>query len=120
MTVDKKYSSLPTLRKVAKVLWPLWMVLLVAKIAYVVAPLHSTPELADTAVAGVLVLAGVLSVGLWIFAGLGSKRERSQPLICHVIVLAISLAMVCPHPMPRNCSAVSVLQASKCVATDPV
>lgn len=102
MTIDKKYSSLPTLRRTAKLLWPLWLLLVAIKTAYVAAPLHSSAEYADKVYLGMLVGSGLIGVGLWLLAGLGSKKERVQTLMMLNIMVVLSTAMVRSLSLPPH------------------
>ena len=94
MTIDKKYSSLPTLRKAAKLLWTVWLMAICMKIGYVAAPIHSAAESVDTLFLGVLVGAAVLCMCFWLIAGLGSKKENMQSLMLFNIALLVSTAAV--------------------------
>jgi hypothetical protein len=94
MTIDKKYSNLPTLRRISKLLMPLWLMSMAVKVAFVAAPLHSSAEYADTVFLGMLGGSGVVSMGLWFFAGLGSKKERVQYLKVFNVTLGIVTASV--------------------------
>jgi hypothetical protein len=100
MTIDNKYSILPTLRRISKLLWPLWLTFVMLKTACVAAPLHSSAKSVDTIFLGVIGGSGVISMGLWVLAGLGSKRERVQALMIFNTVLLIATASVRKHSSP--------------------
>ena len=109
MTIDKKYSSLPTLRRIAKLLWTLWLLLVMVKTGFVAAPLQTSADSADTTFVVVLIGSAVASTGLWLLAGLGSKRERVQNVMLLNVVLVVSIAIVRsslpPNPPSMRCLA---------------
>lgn len=94
MKVDKRYETLPLLRRTAKYLCPLWFLLLAAKSCFIGAPMELSQEASDPASFMTFGGSAVPSVFAWMVAALGSRSERLPGVIAFNVFTILTVVLV--------------------------
>eukprot|EP00892_Ulva_mutabilis_P007249 jgi/Ulvmu1/4897/UM020_0183.1 len=93
MTVDRRYETLPLLRRTVRYFSPVWFLLLAGKTCYIGALMQLSPEAGDPVSFMMFGGSAVISVFAWMVASLGSKAERFPGVIAFNVFTILTVVL---------------------------
>lgn len=100
MKVDKRYETLPVLRRTVKTLSPFWFLLLAFKVSFIGAPERIAPQAGDPISFTIFGAAALISVFTWMLAAIGGKSERFPAVMAFNVFTVVTIFLV--SQLPHN------------------